>query len=174
MTEKERISFKTINIYIEREYLESVIQFVLSNKQQLSKEEQISFTKSFNQYVNVLGFRNPSRAPQPLQINAYATAFEDKDEVVPFTLSTWAKLRPELTSNVITWLESEGWKDLAHVRDYQEDGGFLSEWPKKIKFDKLVKDFNKAYPDGDFSRDDIILMVFWVSGKLPEDSSVEV
>ncbi len=173
MTEKERLSYKSINIYIDREYLESVIQFVLSNKQHLSKDEQISFTKSFNQYVNVLGFRNPSRAPQPLQINAYATAFEGKDEVVPFTLSTWAKLKPGLAGNVVAWLESEGWKDLELVREYQEDGGFLSEWPKKLKFDKLVKDFNKAYQDGDHDHNDIILMVLWVSGKLPEDSSIE-
>jgi hypothetical protein len=147
------------------------MQDILVGLKKLPKAELISFSKAFKKYVKVLGFRNPMRAPIPLQVNALVSAFEEKDEVVPFTLSTWTKLRIDLSEKVKAWLESEGWKDLAMAREYEETEGFLAKWPKKLTFDKLVKKFNKDNPDTAFERDELILMVLWISGQLPKDQS---
>lgn len=171
MTEIEYLPYKTINVFIEREYLEELVESILKNKDSLSKEDQIAFAKLFKQYVNILGFRNVTRAPLPLQVNAYADAFVEKEEVIPFTLSTWTKLNANLAEKVKSWLESQGWENLAMERDYSESHGFIKKWPEDLSFDKLVEDFGKAHPDEEFSRDDLILMVLWISGQLPQEQT---
>ena len=169
MSDVEYLPYKAVNIFINREYLEQLIETVLKGYNNLSKEKRLAFVKQFRQYVNILGFRNAIRAPLSLQIKAHASAFEAKNEVVPFTLSTWAELNPNLASEVESWLESEGWKGLKKERDFNETEGFLSDWPEKLSFDKLVKKFKKAKPDVKPNRDDLILMVLWISGKLPSE-----
>ena len=93
MAENETVSFKAINVFIERNYLEDLLSRILQAKKNLPKDGQISFNNHFKKFVTVLGFRDPLRAPLQLQINAFASAFEDKEEVVPFTLSTWTIAR---------------------------------------------------------------------------------
>lgn len=171
MSENEYLPYKTINVYIDRQYLEDLVKSILNNKESLPKEDQIAFAKTFKKYVTILGFRNVTRAPLPLQVNAYADAFEEKEEVIPFTLSTWTKLRPDLAEKVKSWLESQGWENLAMKREYSETDGFINEWPEDLSLDQLVADFTKAYPDEEYLRDDMILMVLWISGRLPQDQT---
>ena len=76
MTETETFSFKTLNVFINRDYLEDVLEYILLNKDKLTKEEQINFANEFRHNVNVLGLRIPSRAPQSMQIKANDMAFE--------------------------------------------------------------------------------------------------
>lgn len=171
MTENEYLPYKTINVFIDREFLEDLVESILKNKDSLSKEDQIAFAKSFKQYVTILGFRNVARAPLPLQINAYADAFVEKEEVIPFTLSTLTKLHAEFAEKVKSWLESKGWENLAMEREYSETPGFIKNWPEDLTFDKLVEDFAKAHPDEEFSRDELILMVLWISGQLPQEQT---
>ncbi len=171
MSEKGYLPFKAINVFIERNYLEKVINELLEGIETLSKEEQAEFISFFRKYVNILGFRNPVRAPLSLKIHAYASAFEDKDEVVPYTLTTWAKIKSGLAKQVKNWLESEGWDNLALERSYEADEGFIANWPKGFTFDKLEKNFKKAFPNEKPQRDDLILMTLWISGNLPKEQS---
>jgi len=172
MSEIEYLPYKAINVFIEREYLDQVLETVLDGKEDLPKEDQISFTKNFKQYITVLGFRNILKAPKRLQVNAFATAFESKNEVIPFTLSTWAKIKAQLASDVKAWLEAEGWENIAVERTFNETEGFLHTWPKDLTFEKIEKDFAKKNPKSEFDRNDLILMVIWLSGKLPSEQSV--
>ncbi|MEA3326044.1 MAG: hypothetical protein U9R53_01850 [Chloroflexota bacterium] len=171
MTDIEYLPYKAINVFINHEYLEQLLESVLKGYNKLPKQKQIAFVKQFRQHVNVLGFRNAIRAPLSLQINAYISAFEEKNDVVPFTLSTWAELNPNLASEVENWLEAEGWNVLNRERDFIETEGFLANWPSKLTYDKLVKNFKKAKPNVKHNRDDLILMVLWISGKLPPELS---
>ena len=79
MAEKETLSFRTINVFIDRTFLEQKLEWILHEKEKLNKEDQIAFNNQFRKFVSVLGFRNPLRAPLQLQVNAYASAFEEKD-----------------------------------------------------------------------------------------------
>jgi hypothetical protein len=169
MPTKEILPFKSINVYIEREYLEKVAKNILEGVGKLKKEEQIGFSQNFRKYVNVLGFRNPLRAPLSLQVNAYASAFEEKEEVIPFSLTAWTRVNIDLAEKVQSWLESEGWEDLALAREFEEDNGFILDWPDDLSFDQLEEKFQKAHPDFEYSRDDLILMVLWIAGKLPNE-----
>ncbi|MBG0788075.1 MAG: hypothetical protein H0S79_23565 [Anaerolineaceae bacterium] len=169
MSEIETIPFKAINVYINEDYLETVLKSVLTGYKKLPKQAQINFVVFMRKYATVLGFRDPSRAPFPLQINALAKAFEEKDEVVPYILSIWAKVNKKLAGEVEAWLAEQKFKDLATEREYAEDAGFTKTFPKKWSFDKVEKDFAKANPDSKFERDDLILMVLWISGQLPAE-----
>jgi len=171
MSEIEYLPYKTINVYMEREYLEQILGDVLDNINNLPKDDQIYFTTQFRKYVKVLGFRNPIRAPKSLQVKAYITAFEDKEEVIPFTLSTWAKLNKDFADLVKEWLKEEGWENLTHDRTFEETGGFIQKWPEELTFDQIEERFTKANPDQKISRNDLILMVLWITGSLPKEQS---
>lgn len=169
MNDKEYLPYKTINVFIESDYLRIILENIIKNINKLPKEDQISFGQSFREYVNILGFRNPMRAPLPLKVNAYLRAFEDMDEVIPFTLSIWTKIHRDFASEVKSWLESEGWTGLSLERDFDETEGFVSNWPESLTFEKLTKEFEKAHPELDYDEDDLILMILWISGKLPDE-----
>lgn len=171
MTENEYLPYKAINVYINEDYLERLLGFIIKHKQDLPKADQIEFANHFKKHVKILGFRKINRAPEALQLKAYLPAFEEKDEVVIFTLSTWTKIKRDFAETVKSWLESQGWENLALERTYEESEGFLKKWPEGLTFDTLVENFQKAHSDLDFNRDDLILMVMWISGQLPEAQS---
>lgn len=169
MSEIETIPFKAINVYINEDYLETVLKSVLTGYKKLPKQAQIEFVVFLRKYATVLGFRDPSRAPLTLQANALAKAFEKKDEVVVYVLSVWAKVNNKLADEVKSWLSEQGLKDLETEREFAENAGFTRDLPKKLGFDKIEKEFAKANPDSKFERDDLILMVLWISGRLPNE-----
>ena len=169
MNEKEYLPYKTINVFIERDYLRNILENILKNINQLPKEDQISFGQSFREHVSILGFRNPMRAPLPLKVNAYVRAFEDMDEVIPFTLSTWTKIKRDFAAKVKAWLEAEGWTELKYERDFNETEGFVNEWPDSLSFEDLIKKFENTHSELDYEDDDLLLMTFWISGKLPDE-----
>jgi len=171
MSEMDHLPYKTINVFLSQNYLSQLLEEILNKKNSLNKEDQIEFSKHFRQYVKILGFRNPTIAPLPLQIKAFISAFEEHEEVIPFTLSTWVKIRQSFAEKVKVWLEEHGWKNLQLKRDFQESEGFQNTWPQKWSLDKLVKDFNKDNPDEESSREDLILMVLWISGQLPKEET---
>jgi hypothetical protein len=45
--------------------------------------------------------------------------------------------------------------------------GFLNRWPKAEQFDVLDEAFRAAHPETASSKDDISLMVVWISTRLP-------
>ncbi len=171
MPEIEYLPYKAVNIYMERDYLEQVLSEILEGLPTLPKEDQISFTNQFRKYVNVLGFRNPVRAPLSLQVKAYVSAFEDKEEVIPFTLNNWAKLNLDFADQVKEWLKGEGWENLNYKRTFEETEGFRQQWPDDTTFDQIEEKYSQANPDQDFSRDDLILMVLWITGCLPKEQA---
>ena len=169
MAEKAILPYKAINVYMNQEYLDTVLTTAITSVKKLPKKDQIAFSHFMKKYANVLGFRDPSRAPVSLQVKALARAFEEKDEVVPVVLSIWSKANKKLVKPVKTWLEGEGFKNLTTERDYEEDTGFIADWPKKMTFDKMVKKFRKDNPELVIEQDDLILLVLWMTGQLPND-----
>lgn len=171
MPENEYLPFKAINVFIERDYLETVIKDVLEGIGSLSREEQTEFNIFYRKHVSILGFRNPVRAPLTLKINGYAGVFEEKEDVIPFTLTTWTKIKSELSEQVKNWLDSQGWEALALEREFDENIGFTADWPENLTFDEIEEKFKTDNPKVEFNRDDLILMVLWISGKLPNEQS---
>ena len=171
MSEVEMLPYKAINIFMEQDYLEKVLGTVITGVKKLPKKDQIAFAQFSKKHLSVLGFRDPNRAPVALQVNAFAKVFEERDDVIPFTLSIWTKINQKLAKGVKSWLEAEGFKNLALEREFDEEGGFAADWPDKLSFEKLVKKFEKDNPDVEFEQDDLILLALWISGLLPKGQS---
>jgi hypothetical protein len=72
---------------------------------------------------------------------------------------------------VKSWLESEGWDQLSTEKIFNENEGFLNKWPEGLSFEKIIDDFKKAHPKLELDEDDLILMVLWISGRLPQEDS---
>jgi hypothetical protein len=171
MPANEYLPFRAINVFIDDDNLKKTLKDILEHINILPKEDQIAFVNLFKEYVTILGFRNPLHAPLPLQVNAYLKAFEDKDEVIPFTLSTWTKIEPDLAKTVEEWLQSEGWKNLCLQRSFEDSQGFIRDWPDSSTVEDLISDFKKRHPDLEYEDHDLILMALWISGRLPEEES---
>ncbi|MFU8825909.1 MAG: hypothetical protein ACNA70_00280 [Brevefilum sp.] len=169
MPEKEYLPFIAINVFMQRDYLEKVTKEIIEGIGTLSKEEQIAFNGFFRKHITILGFRNPLRAPLSLQVNAYASAFEKNEDVIPYTLSKWARIKSELAEKVKAWLDSEGWEELVVERTIEDHQGFASDWPDDLTFESIEEKFKEANPKEEFLRDDLVLMVLWISGKLPKE-----
>jgi len=167
MNPVENLPFKTINVYLERGFLEKILEQILRNIRNLPKETQIEFTQVFKKFVTVLGFRNPLHAPLPLQIKAFANAFEEKEEIIPFTLSAWATLNNELANGVFDWLKSKKWTDLEKNRGYEDSLGFSNDWPESQPLESISKKFEESNPKIQSTDDEIMLMILWISGRLP-------
>lgn len=167
MSDTGQFPYKAINVFIDHDYLQNLIERVLVNIKELPKQDQIDFSQTFRHYVKVLGFRNPTQAPLPLQVKSYVEAFEDKEEIIPFTLSVWTKIEHDLAKKVKAWLEKKGWDNLSLERKFSESDGFSSNWPSELTIEKLSEEFTEDHPDLKFDQDDIILMILWISGKLP-------
>lgn len=171
MTNNEYLPYKTINVFIERDHLQKILESILQNIKTLPKDDQISFGNFFREHVEIFGFRNPMRAPLPLQINAFVRAFEDKDEVIPFTLSTWTKINENFSKIVKEWLNSKGWKELRFEKKFDETEGFTRDWPENLTFENLKEEFNKVQKDLEYEDNDLMLMIMWISGKLPDEDN---
>ncbi len=50
MSDVEYLPYKAVNVFINREYLEQLIETVLKGYNNLPKEKQIAFVKQFRQY----------------------------------------------------------------------------------------------------------------------------
>jgi hypothetical protein len=173
MSDHGHFPYKSINVFIDHNYLQDILETILVEIKQLSKEEQIEFSRTFRQNVKVFGFRNPTQAPLPLQVKSYVEAFEEKEEIIPVSLTFWTKINHGLAQKVKLWLEKKGWDGLELERNFNESEGFLSDWPDELTLEKLISEFNKDHPDHKFNENDIILMVLWISGKLPfRDSNI--
>lgn len=171
MAEHDVLPYKTINVFMEQDYLEEMVGDILTGVKNLDKAEQIAFSQFFKKNVKVLGFRDPTRAPITLQTRALASAFIANDDVIPETLSVWTRIHDADAQKVQTWLSDKGWTGLAVSRAFNESEGFLDDWPEDVTFDQLVDDYRKDHPKDDISRDDLILLILWISGKLPKEQS---
>ncbi len=169
MSEIDYLPYKSINVLIEREPLEDILKRILQEINTLPKPDQINFVKEFKKYVKINGFRNPTMAPLAIRVMNYADAFEEKNEVIPFTFSTWTKTHPAFSEAVQKQLESLGFDNLLLQRKYEENKGFLPNWPQDLSTEAFLEKFHSANPKIDFDENAIIAMAAWISGKLPEE-----
>lgn len=57
MPQLEHSPYKSINVYIERDFLEGLLESILQGFNELPKEDQLMFVKAFKQHVTILGDR---------------------------------------------------------------------------------------------------------------------
>lgn len=159
--------FHTINEFMLPEYRLQVLTQVISNLDTLPAELRAQLSAQIRQLVKVPGFRNSSQAPAAVKVRGSVQAFERSPQFAANVLSAWSVLNPELGQQVHDFLTARGWKLLPVDADRTKLPGFLTRWPKAEQFDVLDEAFRVQFPESTASKDDVSLMVVWMSTRLP-------
>jgi hypothetical protein len=159
--------FHTINEFMLPEYRQQVLTQVLSNLDSLPADLRSHLSTQIRQLVKVPGFRNSSQAPVAVKVRGAIQAFERSPQFAANVLSGWSELNPDLRQQVFDFLTARGWKLLPVDADRTKLPGFLTRWPKAEQFDVLDEAFRVQHPNTTSSKDDISLMVVWLSSRLP-------
>lgn len=173
----EFIPYHAINEFMRDDYRTEVIRVTLSGLSDLSDDTRHSIDKLTRRYIQVVGFRNSSKAPVALRIKPSSEAFTKHSQFVSAILSAWTELHPELSEMVAQTLKNRNWEILPVEADRTKLPGFLSKWPQGENFELIQTAYRQNFPDSDAQDDDISLMVVWLSGRLPyvfeESQSIE-
>jgi hypothetical protein len=159
--------FHAINDFMRSDYRLEVVRSTLLTLHSLPEELRAHIDRLTRKAVQVSGFRNSAKAPVHLRIKPTAEAFEKNPQLVAAILSAWSMAHAELRQQVYDILKARNWEVLPPEADRTKLPGFLIKWPKGEDFDILYEAFSETHPDSKASRDDISLMVVWISTRLP-------
>lgn len=159
--------FHTINEFMLPDYRLQVLTQVITNLDSLPGELRTQLNAQIRQLVKVPGFRNSSAAPAAVKVRGSQQAFERSPQFAGNVLAAWSALNADLRQQVYDFLIQRNWKLLPVETDRTKLPGFLTRWPKADQFDVLDEAFRASHPDTASSKDDISLMVVWLSMRLP-------
>ena len=148
--------------FINPEYHEAVVKRVLDSRDKVSKEARGLLNSAINSTVKVPQFpKEPARAPTPYLMAHVLKAVTILDKLTGAVLKVWAESHDALGTVVVKHLE-----DLAMPAEYPDFSGnrfrgtwFSDVWEREI--DKILE------RHGEFDKDDVALMLCYVSGKIP-------
>lgn len=161
------LPFHAINDFMNDDYRASVVRSVSSDLEQLPDEIRGLVDRATRQVVRVPGFRNSAKAPARVKARPMAEAFVKSPYLVSAVLAAWGEIHAGLRQKVYDLLTARGWELLPPQADRTQLPGFLTEWVGDDDFDTLYAAFQDQYPDNQASKDDVSLMVVWLSGRLP-------
>lgn len=159
--------FHAINEFMTDEYREAVIRSVLQRQAELPESLRSSLERLTQKTVRVPGFRNSSKAPAGLRLKPTIEAFKKNPALAAVILAAWAALHAQLSAQVFDLLRGRGWELLPADADRTKLPGFLTKWRKGEDFDTLYQAYLQEYQNNNAPKDDVSLMVVWLSGRLP-------
>jgi hypothetical protein len=167
-TKKARfLPFHAINEFMRPDFRLAVVRASLQAAPTMPDDLRQPLDRLVKKAVRVPGFRDGSKAPTPLKVRPTAEAFEKNPDLVGAILAIWARSNPELGQQIYDLLVEKGWEVLPVEANRAKLPGFIPVWPKGQDFEGMDQAFHEKYPQVEASKDDISLMVVWVSGRLP-------
>ena len=162
ITNADGLQISAIFGFMNPEYHEAVVKHVLDSRSKVSKEARGLLNSAINSTVKVPQFpREPAKAPTPYLMEHVLKAVTIFDELTGAVLKVWAESQDALCDVVIKHLG-----DLAMPAEYPDFSGnrfrgtwFSDAWMRET--DKILERHNE------FEKDDIALMLCYVSGKIP-------
>jgi hypothetical protein len=168
--EKKEVSFlpfHAINEFMVDDYRLEVIRLVLGSLDSLPEEARARIDRNTKHAVKIPGFRNSLKAPAPLKVKPTVEAFKKNPGLVAAILAGWTELHPELRQQVYDLLISRKWDILPVDADRTKLPGFITRWPKGDDYDVLYQAYMDAHPEAQVEKNDVSLMVVWLSNRLP-------
>lgn len=161
------LHFHTINEFMLPDFRQQVLTQVIANLESLPGDLRSRLSGQIRQLVKVPGFRNSSLAPAAVKVRGAIQAFERSPQFAANVLAAWSELNAELRQQVFDFLTARGWTLLPVDADRTKLPGFLTRWPKAEQFDVLDEAFRALHSDTPHSKDEVSLMVVWLSTRLP-------
>jgi len=161
------IPFHAINEFMRNDFRVSLLRSTMQSLPELSPKTQGNLNKLTKRYVKVPGFRNSAKAPASVKAVGMVKPFEKEPKLVAAIISAWAEANPELREQVYSILSGFGWRLLPAETNRTRLPGFMIEWPEEEDYEKIYETYTEAYPEGEYSIDEISLMAVWLSLRLP-------
>ncbi len=158
----DSLQISTIFECMNPKYHEAVVKRALNSQNKVSKEGQRTFESAINETVKVPQFPNyPAKAPPTFLTKPVLKATMRSDKLAGAVLKVWAESHDALGDVVVKHLE-----DLAMPAEYPDFFGnqFRSSWFR----DAWARETDKILErHGEFDKDEVALMLCYVSGKIP-------
>lgn len=162
ITKSDSLQISTIFGFMNSEYHEAVVKRALNSLNGVSKEYQRVFESAINETVKVPQFPNrPAKAPPTFLTKPVFKATMRSDKLAGAVLKVWAESHDALGDVVVKHLE-----DLAMPAEYPDfsEKQFQGFWFRDVwerEADKILERHSE------FDKEDIELMLCYVSGKIP-------
>ncbi len=157
----DSLQISTIFECMNPEYHEAVVKRALNSQNKVSKEARGLLNSAIREYIRVDGYKNTDRAPALYLKKPVLKAVTQSDKLAGAVLKVWAESHDALGDVVVKHLE-----DLAMLAEYPDLSGnrfrgtwFCDAWARET--DKILE------RHGEFDKDDVALMLCYVSGKIP-------
>ena len=145
-------------------YRDEVVSRALGFRGQLSSDANNALNSAIQKSrIRVTGYRDPLRAPHTLLRDPISQALDFQPELAGALLRAWAESQQTLHDKIVEHLESAGLE--AEYPDFQA-GRFRKRWPPNSWRSQRDK-FIQGNAEGNFSEDDAVLMLCYVTGRVP-------
>lgn len=174
MSEQQKarfLPFHAINDFMIDDYRLEVLQRVLDASDSISPASASRLNAAIKRRIQVPGFRNSVKAPKTLVLRHMPKPFEKSADLASAVLAAWAELNSPLGLKIFELLISRGWELLPIDVDRTRLPGFFTSWPADENYDTVFTALQQAYPEEEFSQDDVSLMSVWLSLRLPFESA---
>ena len=162
ITKADGLQISAIFEFMDPEYHEAVVRRALDSRDKVSKVARGLLNSAINSTVKVPQFpKEPAKAPTPYLMEHVLKAVTIFDKLTGAVLKVWAESHDVLGDVVVKHLE-----DLAMPAEYPDFLGnrFRGTWFS----DAWERETNKILErHGEFDKDDVALMLCYVSGKIP-------
>ena len=162
ITKADSLQMSEIFGFMDPEYHEAVVRRALDSRDKVSKEARGLLNSAINSTVKVPQFpKEPAKAPTPYLMEQILKAVTILDKLTGAVLKVWAESHDALGDVVVKHLEDLAMP--AECPDFSDDrfrGFWFSDvWTRET--DKILE------RHGEFEKDDVALMLCYVSGKIP-------
>lgn len=162
ITNADSLQISAIYGFMEPEYHEVVVRRALNSRDKVSKAARGVLNSAINSTAKVPQFpKEPAKAPTPYLMEPILKTVTKSDKLAGAVLKVWAESHDALRDVVVKHLDN-----LAMPAKYPDFSGnrFRGTWFS----DAWERETNKILErHGDFDKDDIALMLCYVSGKIP-------
>ncbi len=164
ITKSDSLQISAVFGFMNPEYHEAVVKRALDSRSKVSKEARGLLNSTINSTVKVPQFpKEPAKAPTPYLMEHVLKNVTRSDKFAGAVLKVWAESQDVLGDVVVKHLD-----DMAMPVKYPDFSGnrFRGTWFS----DAWERETNKILErHGEFDKDDIALMLCYVSGKIPGD-----
>ncbi len=147
----------------ENGHIETVVKRAIDSRSKVSTDARRLLNSAIREYIKVDGYKNTDRAPAHYLQEPVLKAVTKSDKLAGAVLQVWAESHDALCDVVVKHLDN-----LAMPAKYPDFSGnrFRGTWFS----DAWECETNKILErHGEFDKDDVALMLCYVSGKIPGD-----
>ncbi len=145
-------------------YRGEVVKRALDWRSSVSSGARAALNNAINSYVDVDGFRNADRAMTLLLLKPVTDKAGALDAIAGGVLRVWAESHGSLRDEVVAFFEEESLLDGGG--DYTAETVLTS--PPESRWDDATNKLIERHPD--VSKDDVLLMSYYISGRMPDVS----